>query len=82
MYARVTAAERDLDPVLACTDAQGKVSTACPLAPWPALDAMICGVTVLHGCQCCQAKCCTGALHVLHVHMKRVQSNVKEDLPA
>ncbi|DBB18525.1 hypothetical protein WJX82_004744 [Trebouxia sp. C0006] len=26
VYARVTAAERDLDPVLACTDAQGKSS--------------------------------------------------------
>ena len=26
MYARVTAAERDLEPVLACSDAQGKVS--------------------------------------------------------
>ena len=26
VYARVTAADRDLDPVLACVDAQGKVS--------------------------------------------------------
>lgn len=31
VYARVTAAERDLDPVLACTDAQGKSSGFGPL---------------------------------------------------
>ena len=28
VYARVTAADRDLDPVLACTDAQGKVCSS------------------------------------------------------
>lgn len=49
VYARVTSADRDLDPVLACVDAQGKVNlqnpctrvkcTAAPraaLARWPA----------------------------------------------
>lgn len=31
VYARVTAADRDLEPVLACTDAQGKVSSSVSL---------------------------------------------------
>jgi len=86
VYARVTAAERDLDPVLACTDAQGKVSTSCPLAPWSGLDAIVC-------CVCCNsvawlpfianqsvALVYTHVLHVLHMHMKMVQSNVEKDL--
>lgn len=32
VYCRITSAERDLDPVLACSDVQGKVCTfACTL---------------------------------------------------
>lgn len=33
VYCRVASAERDLDPVLACTDAQGKVYTSVATIP-------------------------------------------------